>query len=179
MTGALASRFTTNLGIGLILAAILVPLVGRYAYAGLLAVAVMPFLLQIGFFQPRFLTAGRRRSRFQNPHRSEQTGMPQVLNIRHLPGFAEHRPIIPPDAVYIGRRNARYGLAASKWANPFSIRREADREEVIATYERWLRLQPHLMDALHELRGLDLVCWCAPVPCHGDVLLRLLEPSPP
>ena len=39
MTGALASRFTTNLGIGLILAAILVPLVGRYAYAGLLAVA--------------------------------------------------------------------------------------------------------------------------------------------
>jgi hypothetical protein len=34
----LASRFTTNLGIGLILAAILVLLVGRYAY-GLLAVA--------------------------------------------------------------------------------------------------------------------------------------------
>ena len=34
----LASRFATNLGIGLILAAILVLLVGRYAY-GLLAVA--------------------------------------------------------------------------------------------------------------------------------------------
>ena len=34
----LASRLTTNLGIGLILAAILVLLVGRYAY-GLLAVA--------------------------------------------------------------------------------------------------------------------------------------------
>jgi Domain of unknown function (DUF4326) len=29
------------------------------------------------------------------------------------------------------------------------------------------------MDALPELRGLDLVCWCAPLPCHGDVLLRL------
>jgi hypothetical protein len=26
---------------------------------------------------------------------------------------------------------------------------------------------------LHELRGKDLVCWCAPKPCHGDVLLRL------
>jgi hypothetical protein len=39
MTGALTSRFATNLGIGLILAAILVPLVGRYAYAALLAVA--------------------------------------------------------------------------------------------------------------------------------------------
>jgi hypothetical protein len=35
----LASRFATNLGIGMILAAVLVPLVGRYAYAGLLAVA--------------------------------------------------------------------------------------------------------------------------------------------
>ena len=116
MTGALASRFTTNLGIGLILAAILVPLVGRYAYAGLLAVAVMPFLLQIGFFQPRFLTAGRRRSRFQNPHRSEQTGMPQVLNIRHLPGFAEHRPIIPPDAVYLSARSKQMGKPVQRQA---------------------------------------------------------------
>jgi len=35
----LASRFATNLGMGLILAATLVPLVGRYAYGGLLAVA--------------------------------------------------------------------------------------------------------------------------------------------
>ena len=23
------------------------------------------------------------------------------------------------------------------------------------------------------LRGCDLVCWCRPLPCHGDVLLRL------
>ena len=105
--------------------------------------------------------------------------MPQVLNVRHLPGFAEHRPIIPPDAVYLGRRNARYRLPASKWANPFSIKREADREAVIATYERWLRLQRHLIDALPELAGCDLVCWCAPLPCHGNVLLRLLALSPP
>lgn len=99
--------------------------------------------------------------------------MLQVRNIRHLPGFGERRPIIPPGAVYIGRRNARYRLAASKWANPFSIKQETDREAVIATYERWLRQQPRLMDALPELRGLDVVCWCAPLPCHGDVLLRL------
>ena len=33
--------------------------------------------------------------------------------------------------------------------------------------------QPRLMDAMHELRRRDLVCWCAPLPCHGDVLLRL------
>jgi hypothetical protein len=99
--------------------------------------------------------------------------MPQVLNVRHLPGFTERQPIIPPGAVYIGRVNNRYQLPASKWANPFGIKQEANREVIIATYERWLRSQRHLMDALPELRGLDIVCWCAPLPCHGDVLLRL------
>jgi hypothetical protein len=98
--------------------------------------------------------------------------MPRVLNIRHLPGFNERRPVLPPGAVYIGRANARYQLPASKWANPFDFKREADREAVIASFERWLRQQPRLMSALHELRGRDLVCWCAPLPCHGDELLK-------
>ena len=108
--------------------------------------------------------------------------MPQVINVRHLPGFKKERqPIIPPGAVYIGRTNARYRLPASKWANRFTVKREADRETAIASYERWLRSEPRLTDALHELRGLDLVCWCAPLPCHGDVLLRLAneEEEPP
>ena len=99
--------------------------------------------------------------------------MPQVLNVRHLPGFSERRPIVPPGAVYIGRRNARYGLPASKWANPFRPKRPDDHAPAVATYERWLRSQPRLMDALSELRGLDLVCWCMPLPCHGEVLLEL------
>jgi hypothetical protein len=99
--------------------------------------------------------------------------MPQVLNIRHLPGFKERRPIIPPGAVYIGRTNRWYRLPKSKWANPFTVKQEADRETAIAAYERWLRQQSRLMDALPELRGLNLVCWCAPLLCHGDVLLRL------
>ncbi|MFI5269885.1 MAG: DUF4326 domain-containing protein [Chloroflexota bacterium] len=73
----------------------------------------------------------------------------------------------------MARANRRYRLRASKWANPFAIKREADRETAIASYERWLRLQPHLRGALHELNGRDLVCWCAPLSCHGDVLLRL------
>jgi hypothetical protein len=101
--------------------------------------------------------------------------MPRVLNVRHLPGFQERRPIIPPGAVYIGRKNARYGLMASKWANQFraAIHTHAGHAPAAASYERWLQSEHHLMEALHELRGLDLVCWCAPLPCHGDVLLRL------
>jgi len=91
-----------------------------------------------------------------------------------MPGFKEHRPIIPPGAVYIGRAMPRYGLPTSKWANPFTFKREDDRADVIAAYERLVRQQRRLMTTLHELDGLDLVCWCAPFPCHGDVLLRLV-----
>ena len=83
--------------------------------------------------------------------------MPIVLNIRDLPGFKEGRPIIPPGTVYIGRASGRYGLQKSKWANPFRIRHEGDRTTAIAAYERWLRQQPRLMDALPELDGYDLV----------------------
>ena len=102
--------------------------------------------------------------------------MPQVLNIRHLPGFKERQPIIPPGAGYIGHANRWYRLTKSKWANPLKPDHHGDPAEhefAIAAYERWLRTQQKLMAALPELRGLDLVCWCAPLPCHGDVLLRL------
>jgi hypothetical protein len=67
--------------------------------------------------------------------------------------------------VYIGR--------PTKWGNPFVIGKDGTREDVIRKYEDWVVTQPHLMQALHELRGKDLVCFCAPQGCHGDVLLRL------
>ena len=99
--------------------------------------------------------------------------MPAVLNIRDCPGRE-----VPAGAVYIGRGVTRggYRLAKSKWANPFNIPNKAaleQREHAIASYERWLCDKPDLMAALHELRGRDLCCWCAPLPCHGDVLIRL------
>ena len=69
-----------------------------------------------------------------------------------------------------------YRLAKSQWANPFNIPNKAafeQREHAIASYERWLCDKPELMAALPELRGRDLCCWCAPLACHGDVLIRL------
>jgi Domain of unknown function (DUF4326) len=41
----------------------------------------------------------------------------------------------------------------------------------VALYRRWLGGQPKLLAALPDLCGRDLVCWCAPLPCHSDVLL--------
>jgi len=71
------------------------------------------------------------------------------------------------NAVYIGR--------PSKWGNPFKIGRDGNREEVIKKYREYILNRPDLLESLHELRGKVLACWCAPQPCHGDVLLELLK----
>ncbi|MGP8124037.1 MAG: DUF4326 domain-containing protein, partial [Xanthobacteraceae bacterium] len=77
----------------------------------------------------------------------------------------KHHAGVPAGAVYIGR--------GSKWGNPFRIGPDGDRAAVIAKHERWLADQHNLLRALDELRGRDLVCFCAPLPCHGDLLRRL------
>ena len=70
--------------------------------------------------------------------------------------------------VYIGR--------PSQWGNPFVIPRDGDRAQVIAAYRDYLHGNPGLMAQLGELRGKTLVCYCAPQPCHGDVLAALVNP---
>jgi len=70
------------------------------------------------------------------------------------------------DGVYIGR--------PSKFGNPFVIGQHGDRAQVIKRFEEWLLAQPKLVEAAkQELRGKNLVCWCAPQACHGDVLMRI------
>ena len=80
------------------------------------------------------------------------------------------------NANLVGKRSSQsriYVGRPSKWGNPFVIGRDGTRDEVIAKYRAWIVQQPALMTALHDLRGKDLVCWCAPESCHGDVLLAL------
>ena len=86
--------------------------------------------------------------------------MPRVLN--------KKTDDTPPDAVYVGR--------PSKWGNPFIIGRDGDRGEVIAKYADWLDGMVHngRLD-LDELQGKGLACFCAPLPCHADVLLELVN----
>lgn len=81
----------------------------------------------------------------------------RVLNLRH-PGITK------ASGTYIGRPGV--------WGNPFSIGKDGTREEVIEQYRAWL-LASTLMDNLHELKGCNLVCWCAPLACHGDILFDL------
>lgn len=72
----------------------------------------------------------------------------------------------PRDAIYVGRPTI--------WGNPFRLYAEGERASVLAKYEAWLMRQPALLAlAKATLRGHDLVCFCAPRPCHADILLRV------
>ena len=68
--------------------------------------------------------------------------------------------------VYIGR--------GSKWGNPFVVGKDGTRRDVVRKYETWIASQPQ-MEQLEELKGMVLGCWCAPRPCHGDVLIKLVQ----
>ena len=76
--------------------------------------------------------------------------------------------------VYIGRQNVMLGFEASKWANPYKISPTMTREAAIASYRAYILSRPALIADLPELKGKVLGCWCAPLPCHGDVLLELV-----
>ena len=68
--------------------------------------------------------------------------------------------------IYIGR--------PSKWGNPFVIGRDGTREQVIEQFRAYLLSNPTLLEAARiELAGKVLACWCAPLLCHGDVLVEI------
>lgn len=83
--------------------------------------------------------------------------IPKVYNKRD--------PNVPRDAIYVGR--------PSIFGNPFIIGKHGTRSEVIEKYRLYLLSKKHLLEQLTILTGKDLVCWCAPQPCHADILLKL------
>lgn len=93
----------------------------------------------------------------------------KVLNFYHL------SKKIPEGATYIGRAMPHMGLKASKFANPFKLQDDEPRGATIERYKAWLweqiRAGKITLEDLLSLEGQDLVCFCAPQACHGDVLL--------
>ncbi|CAK0886883.1 unnamed protein product, partial [Prorocentrum cordatum] len=81
----------------------------------------------------------------------------------------------PGGPIYVGRGSRRWGLAASRWGNPFTISPERSREDAVALLAGWIRAQPTLLQSLETLRGALLVCHCGPdQACHADILLAEL-----
>jgi len=91
--------------------------------------------------------------------------MHRVINIRkEVPDF------------YLGRAWA--GHPNSPWANPFHIK-NGDRIGAILNFaayfyapeQKWLREK-----ALNEIwPNAMLGCWCAPLPCHADIVAGYLQ----
>jgi hypothetical protein len=95
---------------------------------------------------------------------------------------------------YIGRENKTYGVKESPLANPFPLTRESERDGVIDKYRDWLndilypenRLRsPSAISIRNEIERLkkiyldtgelNLVCWCFPRRCHGEVIREVIE----
>lgn len=70
-------------------------------------------------------------------------------------------------------QKGQYCGRGSKWGNRNRMRTEADRDAVCDQHEIDLFHDHGLLRALDELRGEDLICFCAPKRCHCDLLLRL------
>ena len=81
-----------------------------------------------------------------------------------------------PNHIYIGRCMEHYvkGARGSKWQNPFTVNRYG-LEKCLELYEEKIRRTPELMEAIPELEGMELGCWCNPSPCHGDILIKLFK----
>jgi len=80
---------------------------------------------------------------------------------------------MPLNTVYVGR--------PSKWANPFRVGIDGDRETVVRKFREYamekLKEDPNWLE---PLRGKDLACWCPlDKPCHADVLIELLKKEKP
>lgn len=86
-------------------------------------------------------------------------------------------------SVYVGR--------GTPLGNPFIIGKHGDRDEVIRKYRRWLweQIRPENnvngeSEALTALKGLlviykahgelGLKCFCAPKPCHADIIKKAI-----
>ena len=74
--------------------------------------------------------------------------------------------------VFVGRHKS------SCWGNPYVIGKDGDRAEVIELYRRliWKRVNGKhgqaWIQALADLDGKVLGCYCDPMPCHAEVLVR-------
>ena len=96
-----------------------------------------------------------------------------VVNVRRS---GPHKRLVPWLAeegllTYVGHAGNRHSWPESPFANPFVGLAGADRGTMVAKYRAWLHEKPALLRRIPaELAGKAIGCWCAPQPCHADVL---------
>lgn len=86
----------------------------------------------------------------------------------------------PPRNAVLVDRSTVYGnpCALPKDARKWTL--GAQREYIETTFGAYLRGRPDLVALVRQhLAGRHLVCWCAPLPCHADILLRVAAGGEP
>ena len=93
--------------------------------------------------------------------------MPKRIQRRRAKGWK-----MPADAVYVGR--------PTKWGNPYVVGQHGTADECVEKYEQLITVclagsaGKAMRDALNNLRGKNLACWChLDKPCHADILLKI------
>lgn len=96
--------------------------------------------------------------------------MCQVVNKKHMSVNMQD-----PDIVYIGRGS----IWGNKWSHKSGTKalyKVKTVEEAIEAYRQWLWTSIKdgsiTLHMLLELDGKRLACYCAPNPCHGDIIKR-------
>jgi len=97
--------------------------------------------------------------------------MPKIYNVRN--------DNAPPDAVKIDR--------STVYGNPYTHLKGLtkaeftvnSRNEAVEAYREYFNSRVlkdiEFADAVEQLRDKDLLCWCAPLPCHGMIILDYLR----
>ena len=109
-----------------------------------------------------------------------------VKNRRAMPNapLFEEDDSAKPQQIYIGR--------GSPLGNPFIIGPHGNRAQVIERYGYWLtgELRPdgnaairaeisRIIDLAVQYQEVELICFCKPLSCHGDVIKQVVEASLP
>jgi hypothetical protein len=86
-----------------------------------------------------------------------------------------------PYDLYVGRAPGRRGV----FGNPYVIGQDGTRDDVVRKFEVWLRsglkeewdVDPRIRLALQAIEripeGTRLGCFCKPLACHGDVIVKI------
>jgi len=88
---------------------------------------------------------------------------------------------------YVGRSKK----GDSPLGNPYQLGKDGDRLTVIEKYRRWLWEEikkgkqskayeelVHIAQAYQystEFEPVQLICWCAPLPCHAEVIASAMD----
>lgn len=67
----------------------------------------------------------------------------------------------------------------SDFGNPYKIDSKCTREQSIKAYRgyfEWrIKTDAWWRGEIEKLVGKTLGCWCTPLPCHGDIIIKYLE----